>query len=76
MIAEIRKRGFDDGYKVAKDAKNDGRSIKVILAFVADDKAMAKKFMEEFKINKEKAFRFGVVYSFGYDNGVAEAVYE
>ncbi len=76
MIADLRKRGYNDGYKAAKEAKNSGRSIKSILGFVADDKVMAKKFMEEFKVCKEKAFRFGIVYSFGYDHGVLEAVYE
>lgn len=76
MIAELRKRGFEDGYKLAKEAKSNGRSVKDILKFTADDRVMAKKFMEEFKVCKEKAFRFGVIYSFGYDNGVAEAVYE
>ncbi len=76
MIAELKNRGYEDGYKVAKEAKDNGKSIKAILKFEANDKEMAKKFAEEFKVCREKAFRFGVIYSFGYDTGVLQAVYE
>lgn len=76
MIAELRKRGYEDGYKAAKEAKSNGRAVKAVLSLAADDKVMAKVFMEEFKVCREKAFRFGVIYSFGFDNGVLTAVYE
>lgn len=76
MISDIKKRGFDAGYKAAKEAKERGTPNKQILKMVVDDKQIAKQLMEEFKISREKGFRFGVVYSFGYDRGIAEAVYE
>jgi hypothetical protein len=75
MLSDIRKRGFEEGFKIAKQAKDDGKSLKTILKFEANDKQIAKKFMEEFKVGKDKAFRFGVIYSFGYSSGVLNAVY-
>jgi hypothetical protein len=75
MIADIRKRGYQDGFKMAKEAKESGKPLKAILKLEADDKQVAKKFMEEFKVCRDKAFRFGVVYSFGYSDGIIEAIY-
>lgn len=75
MISDIRKRGYNEGFKAAKEAKDSGKPFKAILKLEANDRQMAKKFMEEFKVCREKAFRLGVVYSFGYNDGVIEAIY-
>jgi hypothetical protein len=77
MIAEIRKRGYEAGFKAAKEAKAKGMQNKqIVKTLEVDDKRMAKTFMEEFKVNREKGFKFGVIYSFGFHDGVIQAVFE
>ena len=77
MISELRQRGFNDGNKQAKEAKSNGALSKTIQKnLFVDDKRIAKQFMEEFRVSRKKAFRFAVIYSFGFDDGVIEAIYE
>lgn len=76
VLAELRKRGFDDGYKAAKEKRNAHIPTKnIVKTSFVDDKEVAKKFSEEFKVNREEAFKFALIYSFAYDNGVLEACY-
>lgn len=80
MVADIRQRGYEDGYKAAKQAKASGTSVKTITKTIfVDDRKIAAGFMEEFKafnVRWSKCFTLAVAYSFGYDRGVAEAAYE
>lgn len=80
MIDDIRQRGFKDGYKAAKIAKDSGMPPKTICnRLFADDREVAKQLMNELKdhnVRWDKCFHLAVKYSFGFDNGVALAAYE
>jgi hypothetical protein len=79
VIEDLRLRGYKDGLKAGREAKQKNAvPASTLKNNFVDDKVIAKNLMEELKqynVRWKKCFHLAIKYSFGYDDGVLEAVY-
>jgi hypothetical protein len=79
VIEDLRLRGYKDGLKAWREAKQKNAvPASTLKNNFVDDKVIAKNLMEELKqynVRWKKCFHLAIKYSFGYDDGVLEAVY-
>lgn len=80
MIQNMRVKGFEDGLKAGKAAKDQNIPFKkIIQSTFVDDRKIAKELMEQLKpynVRWKTCFGLALQYSFGYDDGVLKALFD